>query len=109
MLARSWQRFLKAFWSRRPRVRRAGRRPLPARPCLEALEDRTLPATGLASIGTSGAQGNGVSSSASVSADGRYVAFYSQATNLVPGDTNGTFDVFVRDLLTNTTTRVSVD
>ena len=33
-----------------------------------------------------------------ISADGRFVAFESEATNLVPGDTNGAFDVFVRIL-----------
>ena len=43
-----------------------------------------------------------------ISADGRFVAFYSMATNLVPGDTNGTGDVFVRDRQTGTTERVSV-
>jgi Tol biopolymer transport system component len=45
----------------------------------------------------------------SVSADGRYVAFESSATNLVTGDTNGVSDIFVRDRQTNTTIRVSVD
>jgi Ca2+-binding RTX toxin-like protein len=45
----------------------------------------------------------------SISADGRFVAFSSRAFNLVPGDTNFRFDMFVRDTLTNTTTRVSVD
>jgi len=44
---------------------------------------------------------------ASVSFDGRHVAFYSDADNLVPGDTNGFRDVFVRDRLTGTTIRVS--
>jgi Tol biopolymer transport system component len=44
----------------------------------------------------------------SLSADGRYVAFSSAATNLVPGDTNGVPDIFVRDLVAGTTTRVSV-
>ena len=44
----------------------------------------------------------------SVNANGQVVAFYSLATNLVTGDTNGTFDVFVRDLEAGTTTRVSV-
>jgi WD40-like Beta Propeller Repeat len=44
----------------------------------------------------------------SISADGRYVAFDSEATNLVKGDTNNTADVFVRDRLTGTTERVSV-
>jgi hypothetical protein len=43
-----------------------------------------------------------------ISANGRYVAFYSDATTLVPGDTNGRFDVFVHDLLTGETTRESV-
>ena len=43
-----------------------------------------------------------------ISADGRFVAFDSDATNLVPGDTNGVHDVFVRDRRTGTTERVSV-
>ena len=43
-----------------------------------------------------------------ISADGRFVAFDSLASNLVPGDTNGTNDVFVRDRRAGTTTRVSV-
>jgi Tol biopolymer transport system component len=60
-----------------------------------------------ASLGASGVQGNGASGNASMSADGRYVAFLSQATNLVPGDTNGVLDVFVRDLQAGTTTLVS--
>jgi len=47
------------------------------------------------------------SGAASVSADGRYVAFASEASTLVPGDVNGASDVFVRDRLTGTTTRVS--
>lgn len=44
----------------------------------------------------------------SISADGRYVAFESEAADLVPGDTNGTWDVFLRDVVAGTTTRVSV-
>lgn len=44
----------------------------------------------------------------SISADGRYVAFVSAADNLVPGDTNNMQDVFVRDRVTGTTSRVSV-
>lgn len=60
------------------------------------------------SVSSTGAQGNGDSSAPKVSSDGRYVAFESLATNLVPGDTNGVADVFVRDLVANTTTRVSV-
>ena len=43
-----------------------------------------------------------------LSADGRYAAFSSRAANLVPRDWNGLSDVFVRDLLTGTTRRVSV-
>lgn len=37
----------------------------------------------------------------SISADGRYISFYSNASNLVSGDTNGTYDVFVKDLPTS--------
>lgn len=44
----------------------------------------------------------------SISADGRYIAFYSSANNLVPGDTNDEEDIFVRDQLTGTIERVSV-
>jgi len=44
----------------------------------------------------------------SISADGRYVAFYSFASNLVTGDTNQTADVFVRDMQTGVTELVSV-
>ncbi len=44
----------------------------------------------------------------SISADGRYVAFSSLASNLVAGDTNGAQDVFVRDRVAGTTKRVSV-
>ena len=43
-----------------------------------------------------------------ISGDGRVVAFVSSAPNLVPGDTNGSDDVFVRDLQTGATERVSV-
>ncbi len=43
-----------------------------------------------------------------ISADGRYIAFASDTTNLVPNDTNDSTDVFVRDMVANTTTRVSV-
>jgi hypothetical protein len=60
------------------------------------------------SVSSSGAQGSEASQHASISADGRYVAFESGATNLVPGDTNANQDVFVRELAANTTTRVPV-
>ena len=65
------------------------------------------------SVDSAGVQGNGDSGSefhtVSISADGRFVAFWSYATNLVPGDTNGDYDVFVHDRQTGQTTRVSVD
>jgi hypothetical protein len=60
------------------------------------------------SVATDGTQGYDDSSSPSISADGRYVAFDSEATNLVSGDTNGTGDIFVYDTVANTTRRVSV-
>jgi Tol biopolymer transport system component len=60
------------------------------------------------SIGVGGLQGDGDSLYPSLSADGRYVAFASDATNLVPGDTNGHMDTFVRDRVAGTTQRVSV-
>ena len=61
------------------------------------------------SVDSAGNQANRDSYTPSISADGRFVAFYSNASNLVPGDTNNRDDIFVRDTLTNTTTRVSVD
>ncbi|MFZ1428317.1 MAG: hypothetical protein WAS21_16270 [Geminicoccaceae bacterium] len=60
------------------------------------------------SLGQDGAQGNGDSTSSAISAVGRFVAFESSATNLVPGDTNEQRDVFVRDRQTGRTERVSV-
>jgi Tol biopolymer transport system component len=61
------------------------------------------------SVGSFGAEGNDSSLTPSISADGRFVAFRSFATNLVDGDTNDLQDVFVHDRQTGTTTRVSVD
>ena len=60
------------------------------------------------SVASDGTQGNAPSRFPSISADGRYVAFASSATNLVPGDTNARGDVFVRDRQTSQTTRVSI-
>ncbi|MCC7362330.1 MAG: PD40 domain-containing protein [Anaerolineales bacterium] len=60
------------------------------------------------SVSTGGGQANGVSTGAALSADGRYVAFDSTATNLVAGDTNGAGDIFVHDRQTGVTTRVSI-
>src|SRR5829696_3113010 len=64
--------------------------------------------TELVNVSTEGVQADARVLRATVSANGRYVAFSSAATNLVPGDTNGYADVFVRDLRLRTTTRVSV-
>jgi Tol biopolymer transport system component len=61
-----------------------------------------------ASVSSSEAGGNNVSTDPSISASGRYVAFSSTATNLVWGDKNAMPDVFVRDRLNGTTERVSV-
>ncbi len=61
-----------------------------------------------ASVAGGGAQGNADSDSALISGQGRFVIFGSAASNLVPGDSNGTGDVFVRDLRAGTTVRVSV-
>ena len=73
------------------------------------VRDRELGTTELVSVNSSGIHGNHVSGFPSISADGRYVVFESRATNLVPGDTNGTYDVFIRDRQLGTTERVSVD
>ncbi len=60
------------------------------------------------SVDSSGAQANGSSRRDQLSADGRYVAFTSEATNLVADDTNNMVDVFVKDRQTGATTRVSL-
>jgi len=60
------------------------------------------------SVASDGTQGNNHSVSSSISGDGRYVAFYSSASNLIAGDTNGFNDIFVHDTQTGETTRVSV-
>ena len=64
--------------------------------------------TARASLSSSGAQANGHSVLPAISGDGRFVAFYSDASNLISGDTNGARDVFVRDRIRGTTTRLSV-
>jgi Tol biopolymer transport system component len=50
---------------------------------------------------------DGASLAPTISADGRHVTFQSGATNLVPGDTNGVWDVFVWDRLTGTIARIT--
>ena len=61
------------------------------------------------SVGRGGVQANDSSIAATLSRDGRIVAFASNATNLVPNDLNGSIDVFVHDRLTGRTTLESVD
>lgn len=73
------------------------------------LRDRVLGTTERVSIGDDESEGNAASWFCKISADGRFVAFDSSATNLVPGDTNATDDVFLRDRVLGTTERVSVD
>ena len=77
------------------------------------VRDRQTGKTERVSLGQGGVQGNDYSFSNNpvpswISADGRFVAFESNATNLVAGDTNKTADVFVRDRKMGTTRRVSV-
>ena len=62
----------------------------------------------LVSVAANGGPANGSSYDAVMTPDGRYVAFVSQATNLVAGDNNGSSDVFLRDLVAGTTTLISV-
>ncbi len=72
------------------------------------LRDTVLGTTTLISVSTAGVQANSAGNDAKISNDGRYIAWDSLATNLVASDTNGTADIFVRDTLLNTTTRISV-
>jgi Tol biopolymer transport system component len=62
-----------------------------------------------ASVDSGGGDPNSASFSPSISADGRYVAFHSFASDLVAGDGNADYDIFVRDLVARTTVRASLD
>src|SRR5215510_11605429 len=73
------------------------------------VRDRQAGTTSRVSVSSNGNQANRGSDMPSISADGRFVVFVSVATNLVPGDTNGMGDVFVRDRQAGTTSRVNVD
>lgn len=64
--------------------------------------------TTLGSLTSTGVVINHAAANADLSYDGRYLVFMTFANNVVPGDTNATYDVFVRDLVGATTTRVSV-
>jgi Tol biopolymer transport system component len=74
------------------------------------LRDRETGKTTRVSVSSSGAQANGPSYEpmGSVTPDGRYVTFHSDATNLVAGDTNGVSEVFLRDMVAGTTERIGV-
>ena len=72
------------------------------------VRDRRSGTTRRVSVAADGMQANGQSEASAISADGRYVAFESDASNLVPGDTNHAYDVFVSDRRSGTIRRVSV-
>jgi Ca2+-binding RTX toxin-like protein len=61
------------------------------------VRDTLTNTTTLLSLGSAGNPGNSSSLSPSISADGRFVAFSSESSNLVPGDTNNNYDIFVAD------------
>lgn len=71
------------------------------------VRDRLLGTTSRVSVSSEGAQAGGRSGDPSISGDGRFVTFWSEATNLVPGDTNGLADVFLHDRATGRTVRIS--
>src|SRR5207249_2098029 len=77
------------------------------------VKDRQTGAIERASVSASGVQGNGGSYRPALSADGRFVAFWSEASTLVPDDTNasyanGGYDIFVRDRQSGAIERVNV-
>ncbi len=72
------------------------------------VKDRQTGEVTRVSVDSSGAQANEGSGGAAISNDGRYVAFVSDASNLVANDTNATTDVFLRDRQLGTTIRISV-
>ncbi len=71
------------------------------------VRDRLLGTSETVSVDSNGMLGNDASRRASISANGRFVAFYSDASNLVAGDTNGSGDFFVHDRQTRVTTLAS--
>ena len=88
-------------------------RPRRARLFVEVLEQRAQPSVGLVSVTSAGTavglgDANGYSPFA-LSASGRFVAFSADAGNLTTNDTNHVGDIFVRDLISGTTTLVSVN
>ena len=77
--------------------------------CDVFVHDMLTGSTELDSVDSGGVQGNELSFPTAITPDGRFLAFHGAATNLVPGDTNGVWDVFVHDRVTGITERVSVD
>jgi Tol biopolymer transport system component len=72
------------------------------------VNDSQTGSTRRVSVATGNIEGNGLSILGTISDDGNYVAFVSAANNLIASDTNGMIDIFVNEILTGTTTRVSV-
>ena len=72
------------------------------------VHDRQTGQTTRVSVASNGTEGNDRSSAPTISADGRYLAFNSDASNLVSGDTNDQGDIFAHDRQTGQTTRVSI-
>ncbi len=72
------------------------------------LKDMNTGAIAMVSTNSTGVYGVAGSQLASMSSDARYIAFYSSANNLVPGDTNVLSDIFLKDRQTNATTRINV-
>jgi Tol biopolymer transport system component len=72
------------------------------------VRDLVAGTTTLVSVSTNGGPANGASTDPVMTPDGRYVAFISRASNLVPGDNNGIPDIFIRDLVAGTNQLVSV-
>jgi cysteine-rich repeat protein len=72
------------------------------------VHDRVTVATERVSVATGGAQASGPSLYSVISSDARFVAFASDAPDLVANDTNGVYDIFVRDRMLGITERVSV-
>jgi len=71
--------------------------------------DRFSRAIELVSSGSNGLPADKDSQLPSISGDGQLVAYQSDATNLVPGDSNGKRDVFLFDVLTKRTRRISIN
>ncbi|MFI0849696.1 RHS repeat-associated core domain-containing protein, partial [Mesorhizobium sp. IMUNJ 23232] len=72
------------------------------------VRDRVAESTTLVTKGLGGSQANGDSWAPAITPDGRYIAYFSYASNLVAGDANGKADVFITDRVTGVTERVSV-